>query len=322
MFRRQHQRGLIVAFALQLGQLGFRLLQFRLQFQRLAAQAVIRPAPQRFDALERPRKRRASAHADQRAGAAQVVENVGDQITVVGKGLRDALAEHLACLHPHVVHQQIRVGDDDDVGGRRRLRQVRDRRPGSGLLIRRRALGICGFHGSGDSRGQGIANAGGFESITERRRIHEGVKSLRRNRCRARRALQQSFKRGLGAGMRGQKADGRKIDLVERRRHDVLLIHVAVTQAEDADVTYGRRLHAGAHFESALQVADDLGRIVIDAPSCQQRYEIRGVVRHRAGERIGRILTARVPARVRVDEQQHPAAAHHELIDGVQGLRR
>ncbi len=127
------ERGLVVALALQLGQLGFRLLQLRLQFQRLAAQAIIRLAPQRLDALEGPRERCAAAHADQRAAAAQIVENVGDEIAVVGKRLRNALTEHFARLHPHVVHQQVGVGDHDDVGGRRRLGQVRDRRTGSRL---------------------------------------------------------------------------------------------------------------------------------------------------------------------------------------------
>ncbi len=45
LFGRQHERGLVVALALQLGQLGFGLLQFGLQLQRLAAQAVVGLAP-------------------------------------------------------------------------------------------------------------------------------------------------------------------------------------------------------------------------------------------------------------------------------------
>ena len=54
---------------------------------------------------------------------------------VVGEGLRNALAEQLARLHPHVIHQQVGVGDDDDVGGHRGLGQVRDRRARGGLLV-------------------------------------------------------------------------------------------------------------------------------------------------------------------------------------------
>ena len=44
------------------------------------------------------------------------------------------------------------------------------------------------------------------------------------------------------------------------------------------------------------------------------------MIGHRAGERIRRILTARVGAAVRIDEQQHSSAAHDELIDGVERL--
>ncbi len=66
----------------------------------------------------------------------------------------------------------------------------------------------------------------------------------------------------------------------------------------------------------------DLARIVVDAPGGQQRFEIGGVVRHRPGQRIRRILAAGVRARVRIDEQHHLAAVHHELVDGVQRLGR
>ena len=42
----------------------------------------------------------ASADADRGAAAAQIVENVGDQIAVVGEGLRNPLAQQFALLHP------------------------------------------------------------------------------------------------------------------------------------------------------------------------------------------------------------------------------
>ncbi len=46
------------------------------------------------------------------------------------------------------------------------------------------------------------------------------------------------------------------------------------------------------------------------------------MIGHGAREGIGGILTAGVGPRIRIDEQQYPAAPHHELIDGVQGLGR
>ena len=44
------------------------------------------------------------------------------------------------------------------------------------------------------------------------------------------------------------------------------------------------------------------------------------MIGHRAGERIGRVLPAGVRSGIRIDEQQHLAAAHDELIDGIQRL--
>ncbi len=126
----------------------------------------------------------------------------------------------------------------------------------------------------------------------------------------------------LAPGRAAREAGGREIDLVERPRDDVLLIHVVVARPENADVADRRRLHAGSNFEAALQIADDLGRVIVDAPGLEQRLEIRRMVGHRAASGIRRVLAARVRARIGIDEQQYPAAAHHELVDGIQGFRR
>ena len=64
----------------------------------------------------------------------KIVECIGHEIAVVGEGLRRPLAEELAGLHPHVVHQHVGIGDDDDVRGHGGFRQMRDRRTGGGLL--------------------------------------------------------------------------------------------------------------------------------------------------------------------------------------------
>ncbi len=124
------------------------------------------------------------------------------------EGLRDALAEDLARLHPQEVHEQIGVGDDDDVGGRGRLGQVGHRRAGGRLLIRRRSLGVGGIQGSGDSRRQCIADPGGLEAVTQGGRVGECVEALRRNRRGAGGAQQQRLEVRLGAGARGEKAGG------------------------------------------------------------------------------------------------------------------
>ncbi len=177
------------------------------------------------------------------------------------------------------------------------------RRPGGSLLVRRRSLGKRGLHRSGDACGQCVANPRRLESVPQGRRVREGVEALRRNGRGAGRAQQQRLERGLGTGVGGERAGGRKIDLVERGRYHVLLIHVVMAQPQDADMPYRRRLHAGAHFESALQVADHLGRVVVDAPGREQRREIRRVIGHRRGKRIRRILPAGVRARIRIEEQ-------------------
>ena len=81
----------------------------------------------------------------------------------------------------------------------------------------------------------------------------------------------------------------------------------SLAQSQDADVARRRPLHAGAHFEPELEIADDLGGIVVDAPGGEQRLQIGGMVGHRARKGIRGILAARVGAAVRIDEQQHPA---------------
>ena len=111
------------------------------------------------------------------------------------------------------------------------------------------------------------------------------------------------------------------IDL-ERGGGHVLRRHVLVAQPEDADVPRRLIVRAGAHFEAELHVADHLVRVVGDAPRAEQRLEVRGMAGARARERVRGILTGRIGAAVRIDEQQQPSAAHHELVDGVERFRR
>ncbi len=132
--------------------------------------------------LARPRM------ADQGAAAAQIVENVGDQVAVAGKRLRDALTQQFAGLHPHIVPSANRcramttmlAGAVDlptwAMGGPRRR-----------LLIRRRPLRECRFDRARDPRRERIANARGLESVAQRGGVGERVEPQRRHRRRARR---------------------------------------------------------------------------------------------------------------------------------------
>ena len=68
------------------------------------------------------------------------------------------------------------------------------------------------------------------------------------------------------------------------------------------------------------KIADDFGGIVVDAPRGQQRLQIRRMIGHRCRHGIGGVLSAQIRAGSGIEQQQHSAAAHDELIDGVKSL--
>ena len=121
----------------------------------------------------------------------------------------------------------------------------------------------------------------------------------------------------LEPGQRLQTTGGGHVDAVEMRG-DHVLGHARVVESEDRDVLRGRFALARADHQAALQVGDHLVGLELHAPGGEQRLEVRGLVGGELRHRIVGIVARLVGLRVRIDERQHAAAAHRELIDGIQ----
>ena len=109
---------------------------------------------------------------------------------------------------------------------------------------------------------------------------------------------------------------GAQIDVEQAVGDDVLRIRGGFVQAQQSQVAHRPRAQSRGHAERISIVRHHFAGREFHSPAAQERSQVGcAALRHGGGVHGGR---RHVDLRERVQEDQRPSAAEHELVDGIQ----